>query len=369
MEQNRTFEHCIIIQLKVIKVEAPARICFFGDHQDYLNLPVIAGTINRFIHIEGEKINKSQFILQLIDIKKVRIINLNEKYKVDDDDYFLSAIDVLKKEGFLFDEGYKIKIFGDIPINAGVSSSSALVVAWIRFLLAIQKQNSKGIFTDEQIGKWAYEAESSYFNQPGGIMDQYTISQKGLLYIDTLSTFTERLNANIGSLVIAESGITKKTLTVLENARTYAEASIKFVKEKVSDFDIHKADENDYEEFLEYVPEIYQDHWYATIFNHLLTQKARKMLKEGPIDIYQIGSWMNAHQKILQERIQNTPEIMKLQMEAALNAGALGTKIIGSGGGGCMVAMVNDDIKEQVIQAFKKNGAKSAYEISLTSPV
>ena len=200
-------------------------------------------------------------------------------------------------------------------------------------------------------------------------MDQYTISQKGLLYIDTLSTFTERLNANIGSLVIAESGITKKTLTVLENARTYAEASIKFVKEKVSDFDIHKADENDYEEFLEYVPEIYQDHWYATIFNHLLTQKARKMLKEGPIDIYQIGRWMNAHQKILQERIQNTPEIMKLQMEAALNAGALGTKIIGSGGGGCMVAMVNDDNKEQVIQAFKKNGAKSAYEISLTSPV
>ena len=136
----------------MIKVEAPARICFFGDHQDYLNLPVIAGTINRFIHIEGEKINKSQFILQLIDINKVRIINLNEKYKVDDDDYFLSAIDVLKKEGFLFDEGYKIKIFGNIPINAGVSSSSALVVAWIRFLLAIQKQNSKGILLMNKLG-------------------------------------------------------------------------------------------------------------------------------------------------------------------------------------------------------------------------
>ena len=93
------------------------------------------------------------------------------------------------------------------------------------------------------------------------------------------------------------------------------------------------------------------------------------MLKEGPIDIYQIGSWMNAHQKILQERIQNTPEIMQLQMKAALNAGAIGAKIIGSGGGGCMVAMVNDDSKEKVIRAFKKNGVKSAYEISLISPV
>jgi len=351
----------------VIKVEAPARICFFGDHQDYLNLPVIAGTINRFIHIEGEKINDNKYILQLVDIDEYRTINLNEKYNIDDGDYFLSALEVLKKEGYIFNEGYNIKIFGNIPINAGISSSSALVVAWIRFLIATQKQNIRE--TDEQIGKWAYEAESTFFNQPGGIMDQYTISQKGLLYIDTLSTLTERLNANIGSLVIAESGITKKTLTVLENARKYGEASIAAVKEKVSDFDIHKADEKDYKEFLGYVPEIYRDHWYATIFNHLLTQKARKMLKEGPIDIYQIGSWMNAHQKILQERIQNTPEIMQLQMKAALNAGAIGAKIIGSGGGGCMVAMVNDDSKEKVIRAFKKNGAKSAYEISLISPV
>ena len=70
----------------MIKVEAPARNCFFGDHQDYLNLPVIAGTIDRFIHIEGEKINKSQFILQLIDIKQVRTINLNQKYEINDDD-------------------------------------------------------------------------------------------------------------------------------------------------------------------------------------------------------------------------------------------------------------------------------------------
>ncbi len=351
----------------MIKVEAPARICFFGDHQDYLNLPVIAGTINRFIHIEGEKINDNKYILQLVDIDEYRTINLNEKYNIDNGDYFLSTLEVLKKEGYIFNEGYNIKIFGNIPINAGISSSSALVVAWIRFLIATQKQNTRE--TDEQIGKWAYEAESTFFNQPGGIMDQYTISQKGLLYIDTLSTLTERLNANIGGLVIAESGITKKTLTVLENARKYGEASIAAVKEKVSDFDIHKADENDYKEFLGYVPEIYRDHWYATIFNHLLTQKARKMLKEGPIDIYQIGSWMNAHQKILQERIQNTPEIMQLQMKAALNAGAIGAKIIGSGGGGCMVAMVNDDSKEKVIRAFKKNGAKSAYEISLISPV
>jgi len=54
-------------------------------------------------------------------------------------------------------------------------------------------------------------------------------------------------------------------------------------------------------------------------------------------------------------------------MKAALKAGALGAKIIGSGGGGCMVAMVTQVTKEKVIQAFLKAGAKNAYEISLIS--
>jgi len=32
-----------------VEVKAPGRICFFGDHQDYLGLPVIAATIDRYI--------------------------------------------------------------------------------------------------------------------------------------------------------------------------------------------------------------------------------------------------------------------------------------------------------------------------------
>jgi galactokinase len=352
----------------MIKVSAPARICFFGDHQDYLNLPVIAGTINRYIQIEAEPSKENSFFIQLIDIDKVKTIDLNKKYnKIDNGDYFLSVLEVLKKAGFLFNQGYKIKLSGDIPINAGISSSSALVVAWIRFLLEIQDQKKE--INDVQIGKWAYESESSFFNQPGGIMDQYTIAQKGLLYINTQTTRTERLNPNIGCLVIAESGLAKRTLGVLQKARSYSQSAIAAVLDKVPQFEIHSANESEYEEYLHFVPEIYRDHWYAAIFNHLLTQKARKMLISGSLDIEQLGNLMNAHQKILQQRIQNTPEIMQKQMQAACNAGALGAKIIGSGGGGCMVAMVTENTKEKVIQAFLNKGAKTAYEISLSSPI
>jgi len=45
----------------------------------------------------------------------------------------------------------------------------------------------------------------------------------------------------------------------------------------------------------------------------------------------------------------------------------LGAKIIGSGGGGCMVAMVTPETCKPVIRSFLKAGVKSAYEIKLTS--
>ena len=32
---------------------APARICLYGDHQDYLNLPIIAIAIDRYIKVEA----------------------------------------------------------------------------------------------------------------------------------------------------------------------------------------------------------------------------------------------------------------------------------------------------------------------------
>lgn len=353
---------------KPIVAKAPARICFFGDHQDYLKLPVIAGTINRYIQVEGQRTNEPDFNFYLTDIQKYKLINLNNKANnILDGDYYHSVLYVLREKGFDFKQAYQGNISGTIPINAGLSSSSALVVAWMRFLLKSIDQEHK--VTDEQIGRWAYEAEVSYFNQPGGLMDQFTIAQGGLLYIDTLSTKSERLNANLGSLVIAESGLAKKTLKVLQNARTYSQGAIAAVQEKIVDFDIHKADETQYKEYLSLVPKEFQDHWYAAIHNHLLTQKARSMLAgRQTLNLEQLGSWMDAHQQILQERIQNTPQAMQQQLKAARKAGALGAKVIGSGGGGCMVAMVTEETKEAVIRAFMDAGAPQAYEIELTIP-
>lgn len=351
----------------MISIKVPARVCFFGDHQDYLGLPVIAGTINRFIELKAAPISEQEFRLDLKDIGRTRTIHLNRTLgTVAPKDYLGAAMAILDQRGFEFKRGYGIEISGNIPVNAGLSSSSALSVAWIRFLIAIQEKEIH--VTDAEVGQLAYESEVTFFGGPGGLMDQYTIAQQGLIFIDTEKGRTESLRGNLGQLVVAESGISKKTLDVLQNARTYQERAIKEVKEKNPSFDIHKASPIDHEKYNDTISAPYKAYWYAAIHNYDITLRARKhLILENP-NVVELGRLMDQHQKILENKIGNTPKKMIEMMNAARRAGAIGAKTIGSGGGGCMVAMVSDHTKTSVIETFMQNGAKDAYEVELTYP-
>ena len=350
--------------MKDIYIKVPARICFFGDHQDYLGLPVIAGTINRFITVYAKENNNNSFNISMPDIKRKRIINIqNQILNVKQGDYFLSSIDILKKLGFNFHKGYDVVITGDIPVNAGLSSSSALVVAWIRFLIQIQEDSKK--ISNFQIGKWAHESEAIYFDQPGGLMDQYTIAHGGLVFIDTEFAKVEKLPNNLSNLVVAESGIKKETLNVLKKAREYAQNSIKSLLKKHPDFDIKSFKEEDYEKYKNLIPKKYQTYFYSTIFNYIITLKAKNHILLNQINFKFLAELMNKHQFILDNYIKNTPKKMAKMILEANKSGALGSKIVGSGGGGCIVAMVEKKNISKVIETFIKNGAVNAYEVKL----
>ena len=350
--------------MKEIYIKVPARICFFGDHQDYLGLPVIAGTINRFITVHAKENNDNSFNINMLDIKQKRIINIQKPIlNVKQGDYFLSSIDILKKEGLSFYKGYDVVIKGNIPINAGLSSSSALVVAWIRFLIQIQEDKKK--VSDFQVGKWAHESESLYFNQPGGLMDQYTIAHGGLVFIDTELAKVEKLTNNFGNLIIAESGIKKETLNVLKKAREYSQNSIKALLKKHPNFNIKSFKEEDYEKYKNIIPKKYQSYFYSTIFNYIITIKARNQILLNQINLKFLAELINDHQFILDNYIKNTPKIMANMILEANKSGALGSKIVGSGGGGCIVTMVEKENVSKVIESFIQNGAVKAYEVKL----
>ena len=137
--------------------KAPARICLFGDHQDYLGLPVIACAIDKYITVEG-KPNHSNFLnFNLKDLEKKISIDLNDDLKeIEKGDHIKYVLKSLKKNKIVINKGFNIKIKSEIFINAGISSSSALVVALIKFFLQIFNPEK---ISEKFISELAYQSE------------------------------------------------------------------------------------------------------------------------------------------------------------------------------------------------------------------
>ena len=351
---------------RAISVKAPGRICFFGDHQDYLGLPVIAATIDRYIYMEASPKEEKTLSIALLDLDRQETISLDENFEIlAPRDYFRSVIRVLKRAGIYLQQGYHVKIHGDIPLEAGLSSSSAMVVAWIRLLLQLaQPQHS---YSDEQIAQWSYTAEVLEFNEPGGLMDQYTIALGGMVCLNTVTGSYQRLSAPLESVIIGDSGIKKSTLSVLSKAKENALEALDIVQSQYPSFQLEKAGKATYLQTEDLLPSALKPYWYAAIHNHLITQEALSLLNQPTIEMNKLGQLINAHQTILQHQIKNTPSRIIEMMEAASAKGAYGAKIVGSGGGGCFVALCSQDSTTNVIKAIETAGARQAFSVNLTS--
>jgi len=347
-----------------INLKAPARVCLFGDHQDYLGLPVIAAAINRFISLKADKIKTQEFRIHFLDIDKTRVIKFVEIEKpIPKNDFLLTALKVLKFYGCNPNQGYEIFISGNIPINAGLSSSSALVVVWVQFL--IKAFGISQNITSDFLAKITYQIEVLEHKGPGGLMDQYTISLGNLLYINTVTGDYKVLNTDLNSLVIAESGVPKKTLTILKHLRTYALNAIKAVKKCNPNFDISRKTLSDYDKYEKCVPKDLKIYFYAALKNYNITKKALKVLEANPLDVKEIGKLMTAHHHVLKDLLKITVPEIDVLIDATLKNGALGAKIVGSGGGGCVVALVKKRDVNKMINAFKMSGARAAYPIEI----
>ena len=117
-----------------MKIKTPGRICLFGEHQDYLGLPVIAMAISKFSILSGITRNDTNVVIRKPDINNIEEFSLNDVNYNSKQDIFKSGFNICKRFGFKFSRGFDITVKSDIPIKAGTSSSSSLLVSWIHFL-------------------------------------------------------------------------------------------------------------------------------------------------------------------------------------------------------------------------------------------
>jgi len=347
-------------------VSSPGRICLFGEHQDYLNLEVIASAISLRFYIEGKPRADRQFIIHLPDIGEVeRFIPESELPYLKKRDYLRSAVNILLRLGCRFQSGWEIKMHGDIPINAGTSSSSAMVVAWTRFLLEACGRSDLAPHP-EDLAELAHRAEVLEFNEPGGKMDHYTSALGGTVWIKFSTGLNiTPLKASLGSFVLGDSLEKKDTTGTLSSVRQRVTMGLKTIKRQHPELDLQSISEPEFLRLSQNLPPEIRNPLHGAILNRDLTQEALKLFSQIVFNHHEFGRLLNEHQKVLRGLVGiSTPKIDRM-LQAALKTGALGGKINGSGGGGCMFAYAPGE-PEKVARAIEEEGGK-AYIIKIDS--
>ncbi|MFW9937635.1 MAG: mevalonate kinase [Candidatus Thorarchaeota archaeon] len=217
----------------------------------------------------------------------------------------------------------EITFAGDLIAASGVGASAAQCTSLAR---ALNNTFNLGL-DDEKINEAAYEGEKAYHGTPSGI-DNTASTYGGLIW------FVKNLQGGKNTmdllqsqkripLVIANSGITASTAEVV--------ADVRRLKEKNPDK-------------------------FKKIFNEYikLANKAKNALIKG--DIIITGDLMNQNHKLLQA-ITVSGEINDELVKIALLSGAIGAKMTGTGRGGLVIALAeNEKIQDDIARSIEKAG-------------
>jgi galactokinase len=355
---------------KKIYASTPSRICLFGEHQDYLGLEVIASAINlRFyasaverqdslikIKIRDERLNYlgaenngSLYEEKVIDLSKP-IIYENKR------DYLKSTLNILLKNGCRLEHGYDITMDSEIPIGKGMSSSTTMIVVLIKLLLEMTNSDDKN--NPEKIALLGFMAEVAEFNEPGGMMDHYTSALGGLVHLKfNGSTEVEKINRPIpGSFIIFDSLERKNTTKVLADAKMPVVSALEELKDSgissVRDFYY----DEDNMKYLGLLDETRKHKLTASINNYRILKDAEKLLKGYEFSPEKFGAFLKEHHENLRDGLGISTPIIEKILDTSYNNGALGGKVNGSGGGGCLYVYAHDEDCERIVKAVQDIG-------------
>jgi len=345
--------------MDTLKVSAPGRICLFGEHQDYFGLPVIAAAINLRINISGQKRDDPYFRVDLPDIQETDRFSLTQDLTYRKDrDYIRSVVNVLRRNNVPFSSGWDCTVRGDIPINSGTSSSSALVVAWTRFLLEAT-ENPKAR-SPEAIAEFAFQAEVAEFKEPGGKMDHYASALGGIVDIH----FEDRLKVTkfknpLKEFVLADSLIRKNTTGTLGFIKSHVLRGVSEIRSEIKNFSLQDTIGDKEKDKIEGLPRDVRRLLKGTLLTRDITSEGESLFRADSFDHKRFGQLLTSQHEVLRDCLHVSAPKLEKMIEMALKEGALGAKINGSGEGGCIFAYTPHHAV-RVAEALKKLDTKVA---------
>ena len=188
---------------KEVVVLSPGRINLIGEHIDYNGGHVLPAATDLYIRLHFYN-NKNHFSeIESKTIKKSVKLDVNnlEKSNVKWENYLIGSLIFLIKERNVNLKNFKCIIDGDLPVGAGISSSSALICGFIKGIGILNKLDLR----DQEILSISREVEYDFIGVKGGIMDQFSIihsKENKLIFLNCNSKTFEHINVDLGEYKI-----------------------------------------------------------------------------------------------------------------------------------------------------------------------
>lgn len=209
-----------------------------------------------------------------------------------------------------------------IPSGAGLGCSAALGVAVMAAMdEALHVKRSRA-----DLAKASLVWEQVFHGTPSGV-DNTIAAVGGVIIFERGRPFVRVPSAKRLALVVAHSGEPKRTKAMVDGVRHL------------------------YARDPERIRKVFEGIASAV-------RNGRHAIASG--DLHALGQLMDLNQMMLGSLMVSTPRLESLCATARAN-GALGAKLTGAGGGGCMIALAGDDESAHRLLACLKNEAENAW--------
>ncbi|GAB4316133.1 MAG: galactokinase [Promethearchaeota archaeon] len=351
---------------------APGRLCLFGEHQDYLGFPVVTLAVDRRVRVDVVPTGDHVVQVSTPDVGGCRKIDLREDPvpRSHDRDYLAGAVNVLRREGVELGRtaGFDATVTGSVPINAGMSSSSALVVAWLHALLTRAGRSVE----PGELARLGYLTEVVEFGEAGGMMDHFSAALGGLLFLETSPSFVPRplpVPDDRVTFVVGNSEEKKSTVDDLRRVKSAAQAGFEALADAMAEvdekFDPKATPFEVAEAFVERVPARLRPFVLGNLANRDLTRAATRLLERRPVAWPRVGALLNQHHAVLRDSLGVSTAKIEATLRAAKQSGALGGKINGSGfGGTCFVVVPNEPEKVVAVREAMESEGCDAFVVA-----
>ncbi|WP_229374919.1 galactokinase family protein [Fibrella rubiginis] len=342
-------------------VSVPGRICLFGDHQDYLGLPIITAALSVGLKLTAWRHGPPGF--------RFRLTNPESRLSVPFDgvpllyehsrDYLRACANVLLREGFTFSQGIEGSFQGELSADLG--GASAMILDWIGVLSQLADQPKQ--LESKALVELAHAAEVREFGESASMANQYAMALGGVLCLTTSPTLSvQPLPVALGSFVVAETPDSVPEVNSLASPVTRNRLIMNDVLERVGQmnpaFSLHTATVT---EATEYKDQLGKDEYLllkATLASRDLTADALSLFHSPHLNHARLGQLLTQHHTYLRDACHYSSARVDRLLDVALRAGALGGKINTSGGGGSLFVYAPDNARS-VAEAIERAGGKA----------